>query len=54
MRTFFNVAIIATIIATVWFSGPIVAKQHTDLSVDPFSLTLNTTNLTAAPQYDLY
>ena len=54
MRTFFNVAIIATIIATVWFSGPIVAKQHTQLSVDPFSLTVSTTNVTASPQYDLF
>ena len=55
MRTLFNIGIIAVIVTTFWFGGHTVAGQkNVAAPVDPFNLTVSTTNVSAAPQYDLY
>jgi hypothetical protein len=54
MRTFFNVAIIALFALTFWFGSHTVAKQNADVSMDPYWMTTNTTDIATAPQYDLY
>ena len=52
--TLFNVAIITVIVATFWLGSHTVAKQNVGVSVDPFWMTTNATDLPTAPQYDLY
>jgi hypothetical protein len=52
--TLFNAAIITAIVATFWFGSHTVAKQSFGVSVDPYWMTTNTTDLPPAPQYDLY